>query len=69
MEVKSTIETQLLKTIHQLEGALNVCNNVDSTSDDNDRSYPFATGYAKSAMTTTVQDLDQILHYLRTQFK
>ena len=69
MEIKSTIETQLLKTIHQLEGALNVCNNVDNSSDDNDRSYPFATGYAKSAMTKSVQDLDQILHYLRTQIK
>jgi hypothetical protein len=67
MEIKTTIETQLLKTIHQLEGALNVCNNVDNTSDDDDRSYPFATGYAKSAMTTSVEDLGKILHYLRSQ--
>lgn len=65
--MKQNIEAQLLHTIHNLEVALNVCNNVDNTSDDDDRSYPFATGYAKSAMTTSVEDLGKILHYLRSQ--
>ena len=65
--MKQNIETQLLHTIYSLELALNVCHNVDSTSDDDDRSYPFANGYAKSAMTTSVEDLEKILHYLRSQ--
>ena len=56
--MKQNIEAQLY-TIHNLEVALNVCNNVDNTSDDDDRSYPFATGYAKSAMTTSVEDLER----------
>ena len=57
--MKQNIEAQLLHTIHNLEVALNVCHNVDNTSDDDDRSYPFATGYAKSAMTTSVEDLEK----------
>tara|TARA_B100000925_G_scaffold133644_1_gene99872 strand:- start:711 stop:1019 length:309 start_codon:yes stop_codon:yes gene_type:complete len=65
--MKQNIEAQLLHTIHNLEAALNVCNNADNTSDDDDRSYPFATGYAKSAMTTSVEDLEKVLHYLRAQ--
>ena len=65
--MKQNIEAQLLHTIHNLEAALNVCHNVDSTSDDDDRTYAYATGYSKSAMTTSVEDLEKILHYLRSQ--
>ena len=65
--MKQNIEAQLLHTIHNLEVALNVCHNVDSTSDDDDRTYAYATGYSKSAMTTSVEDLEKILHYLRSQ--
>lgn len=65
--MKQNIEAQLLHTIHNLEAALNVCHKVDSTSDDDDRSYAYATGYSKSAMTTSVEDLEKILHYLRSQ--
>ena len=31
-----------------LEDAINVCYRVDSSSDDNERSYPYAAGYSRA---------------------
>ena len=52
----STIET----LIDGLQSAVNVCYNVDSTSEDSEKSYPFATGYSKAAMQTVIRDLERI---------
>jgi hypothetical protein len=46
--------------IEGLESALNVCYNVDSSSDDVEKSYPYALGYSKAAMQMIVQQLHQI---------
>lgn len=47
--------------IEGLEDAINVCYRVDSSSDDNERSYPFATGYSRAAMRTAVQSLRSLM--------
>jgi hypothetical protein len=46
--------------IDSLESALKVCYNVDSTSDDSEKSYPFATGYSKATMQMIVDELNHL---------
>ena len=53
--------TQILSVIDTLTAAVNVCYSVDSTSEDHEKSYPFATGYSKSAMQTAIKDLTYII--------
>ena len=53
-----TIPVSTLETlIEGLECAINVCYNVDSGSGDCSKSYPYATGYSRSAMESTVNRL------------
>ena len=55
--------TTLERIIKNLETAALVCYNVDS--DDNEdctKSYPYATGYSKSAMSNTAQELKSYLN-------
>ena len=59
------IDDKLIRVIDSLTNALNVCYEVDNTSDDYDKSYPFATGYSKSAMNSAIDDLSRIVEYLR----
>lgn len=40
-----------------LEGAVNVCYNVDYQSDDTEKSPSYATGYSRSAMQSVIEDL------------
>ena len=47
----------LKRLIKSLEDAVNVCYDVDNTSDDMDRSYPFATGYSRQAMREALEEL------------
>ena len=47
----------LKRLIESLEDAVNVCYSVDNTSDDMDRSYPFATGYSRQAMREALEEL------------
>jgi hypothetical protein len=54
---KGDIET----IIGGLEDAINVCYRVDSSSDDNERSYPYAAGYSRAAMRTAVQSLRSLM--------
>ncbi len=44
-----------------LQDAIRVCYDVDSTSNDNERSYPYATGYSREAMKTAVNSLIEIM--------
>ena len=44
-----------------LQDAINVCYRVDSSSDDNERSYPYAAGYSRAAMRTAVQSLRSLM--------
>lgn len=44
-----------------LQDAIRVCYDVDSTSNNNERSYPYATGYSREAMKTAVNSLIEIM--------
>ena len=58
-----TIRVDTLKRIiRDLESAVQVCHNVDSSQGaDSERTYPFATGYSRSAMTSAIVDLQRLL--------
>lgn len=56
---QSDIET----IIDGLEDAISVCYKVDNSSEDHERSYPFATGYSRSSMRTAVQSLRSLMWY------
>ena len=56
---QSDIET----IIEGLEDAIGVCYKVDSSSEDHERSYPFAAGYSRAAMRTAVQSLRSLMWY------
>jgi len=47
--------------IDGLNDAIRVCYEVDSISDDCERSYPYATGYSRSAMQTAVESLMHVM--------
>lgn len=52
----STLET----LIEGLEDAIKVCYNVNSSDEDVEKSYPFATGYSRSAMQQTIKMLESL---------
>jgi len=54
---QSDIET----IIDGLEDAIGVCYKVDSSSEDHERSYPFAAGYSRAAMRTAVENLRRLM--------
>ncbi len=49
----STLET----LIESLDYAINICCKVDSRSEDTELSYPYATGYSRSAMLRVQEEL------------
>jgi len=60
------IDDKLIRVIDSLTKAVNVCYAVDnSNGDDYEKTYPFATGYSKSAMNGAIDDLSRIVDYLR----
>jgi hypothetical protein len=53
----------LQRIIRDLQDAVNVCYNVDSSEKSGyERTYPFATGYSRSAMKSAILDLNNILN-------
>ena len=60
------IDDKLIRVIVNLTNAVNVCYAVDNSNDDDyEKTYPFATGYSKSAMNGAIDDLSRIVEYLR----
>ena len=59
--------TEILSVIDTLTAAINVCQSVDNTSEDHEKSYPFATGYSKAAMQTAIKDLQYIVERMNTE--
>ena len=56
-----TIPVTTLETfIEGLESAINVCDNADSRSEDSEKSYPYATGYSRSAMLSIQEQLKNL---------
>ena len=52
----------LKRVIRALEDAVGVCYNVDPSEDaDHEKTYPFATGYSRSAMTSAIMDLNNLI--------
>ena len=52
----------LKRIIRDLESAVQVCHNVDSSQGaDSEKTYPFATGYSRSAMTSAIMDLNKLI--------
>ena len=49
--------TTLETLIESLADAINVCYNVESRSEDTEKSYPYATGYSRSAMLRIQEEL------------
>ena len=52
--------TTLETLIESLDDAINVCDNVDSRSEDSEKSYPYATGYSRSAMLSIQEQLKNL---------
>jgi hypothetical protein len=53
-------ETTFETLIEGLESILDVCYNVDGSSEDSEKSYPYAVGYCRGALELTVQNLKYI---------
>ena len=52
--------TTLETLIESLADAINVCYNVDSKSKRSELSYPYATGYSRSAMLRIQEELKSL---------
>lgn len=62
METVTVGVDTLQRIIKELERAVNVCYDVDSSQDeDYEKSYPFATGYSRSAMQYAIIDLKNLI--------
>lgn len=59
------IDDRLIRIIDNLTHAVNVCYGVDESLDDYEKTYPFATGYSKSAMDGAIDELNRIVSELR----
>jgi hypothetical protein len=53
-------ESVLNIMIQSLNESIAVCHGVDSSSDGIENSYPYATGYSRSCMTSIVETLESI---------
>jgi len=63
METVTVRVDTLKRLISNLQDAVNVCYNVDSSESDNyEKTYPFATGYSRAAMNSVILDLNNILN-------
>ena len=62
METVTVRVDALQRIIKDLQNAVQVCYDVDSLSEDDVHSYPYATGYSRSAMTYAIEDLNKFLN-------
>ena len=52
----------ITRILRDLKKAVDVCNNIDSSDKDIERCYPFAAGYARSAMQSAIEQLETLTH-------
>jgi hypothetical protein len=52
----STLET----LIEGLQGAVDVCYNVDNKEEETEKSYPYAVGFSQSTMKWIIKDLQRL---------
>jgi hypothetical protein len=62
METVTVRVDTLKRIISDLQNAVQVCYDVDSLSEDDVHSYPYATGYSRAAMNSVIDDLNNILN-------
>ena len=60
------IDDQLVMLIDRLNNSVNVCHEAP---ENEDQGYPYATGYARSAMSDVADDLSAIVEQLRSAVK
>ena len=60
------IDDQLVMLIDRLNNAVNVCHEAP---ENEGQGYPYATGYARSAMSDVADDLSAIVEQLRSEVK
>ena len=61
-----SIDNQLVMIIDRLNSAVNVCHEAP---ENEDQGYPYAAGYARSAMSEVADDLSAIVKQLRSEVK
>ena len=62
METVNVRLDTLKRVIRDLENAVQVCHEVDNTQgNDPVKTYPYATGYSRSAMTHAIIDLKDLI--------
>ena len=59
-----SIDDQLVMIIDRLNAAVNVCYEAP---ENEDQGYPYATGYARSAMSDVADDLSSIVDQIREE--
>jgi hypothetical protein len=59
-----TIDDQLIFLIDRLNNAINVCYEAP---ENDEQGYPYATGYARSAMIEVAKSLDVIVAQMREE--
>ena len=59
------IDDQLTMIIDRLNNAINVC--YTAPENPKEQGYPYATGYARSAMTDVANDLSAIVAQMREE--
>ena len=59
-----SIDDQLVMMIDRLNTAVNVCYEAPEIED---QGYPYATGYARSAMTDVADNLSKIVEQMRQE--
>ena len=52
--------------IQCLEKAIKICSEVDSTDKDHEKSYPYATGYARATMQDVLERINTVKADLST---
>ena len=59
-----SIDDQLVFIIDRLNNAINVCHEAP---ENEDQGYPYATGYARSAMSDTADALSKFVEQIREE--
>jgi predicted transcriptional regulator len=56
-----TVPISVLETlIKGLQGAVDVCYNVDNKEEETEKSYPYAVGFSQSTMKWIIKDLQRL---------
>ena len=56
IQIPDYVYERILKTLQQ---GVNVCYNIDSTSEETEKSPHFANGYSRATMQSVIEDLNR----------